>query len=172
MKKDVFVDGHERSDVVEDCKGFLNKMEELKPYLVEFNKDGAIKDKTYPTDCAVGGEDRRPVIIITYDECIFLANDGICKVLTRIGNTFLRPKGRGQGIMVSEFLLLFGRLNLFSLSEEKYQEVMEKNGLTFRQAVEFFEYGKNNEEYWDSLKFHKQVVTKALPIAKVLYPGY
>ena len=79
MKKDIFIDGHKRSDLVEDCKRFLNKMENLKPYLVEFNEDGTMKDKTYPLDCAIGGENRRPVIIITYDECTFLANDGICK---------------------------------------------------------------------------------------------
>lgn len=69
VKKDVFVDGHERPDVVEDRKKFLHKTEELKPYLVEFNEDGTMKEKIYPADCAVGGSDRRPVIVITHDEC-------------------------------------------------------------------------------------------------------
>ena len=50
------MDGHERADVVEDCKNFLKKMEELKPYIVEFYENGAMKPKTYPPDCAVGGE--------------------------------------------------------------------------------------------------------------------
>ena len=172
VKKNVFVDGHERLFVVEDRKTFLNKMEELKPYLVEFDENGKMKDKTYPPDCAVGDQDRRPVIVITNNECTFSANDGIRKTWTRIGDTFLRPKGRGQGIMVSEFLLPFGRLNLFSLSDEKQQEVMEKTGLTFKEAAELFEYGKNNEGYWDGPKLHKQVVNKALPIAEALYPGY
>ena len=95
MKKDVFVDGHKQSDVVEDRKRFLNKMEELKLYLVEFNEDGAMKDKTYLPDCAVGGEDRQLVIIITHNECTFLANDGIRKTWTRVGNTFLHLKGQG-----------------------------------------------------------------------------
>ena len=57
MKKDLFVDGHERSDVVEDYKRFLNKMEDLKPYMVELNEDDTIKDKTYPPDCVVRGKD-------------------------------------------------------------------------------------------------------------------
>ena len=95
VKKDVFVDGHEWSDVVEDRKRFLNKIKDLKPYLVEFNEDGTMKDKMYPPDCVVGGEDCRPVIIITQDECTFLANDGICKTWTRVGDTFLRPKDQG-----------------------------------------------------------------------------
>lgn len=54
MRKDVFVDGHEQPDVVEDRNRFLTKIEELKSYVVEVNEDGAIKAKDYPVDCAVG----------------------------------------------------------------------------------------------------------------------
>ena len=172
VKKDVFVDGHERPDVVEDRKKFLSTMKDLEPYLVEFEEDGSMKTKEYPDDCAVGGDKRRPVIVITHDECTFSANDGIRKAWTQIGDTFLRPKGRGQGIMASDFLLPFGRLNLSSLSEEKKKEVIDKTGLTVTEAVELFEYGKSNEGYWDGPKLHKQVVNKALPIAEALYLGY
>lgn len=38
--------------------------------------------------------------------------------------------------------------------------------------VELFKYGKNNKRYWDGPKLYKQVVNKALSIAKMLYPGY
>ena len=158
--------------MVDDRKRFLNKMEELKPYLVEFNEDGAMKDKMYPPDCAVRGENCRLVIIITHDECTFSANDGIRKAWTKVEDPFLGSKGWRQGIMVSKFLLPFGCLNLFSLFEKKQQEVIEKTGLTFKEAVELFEHGKNNERYGNGPKLHKQVVTKALPIAKALYPGY
>ena len=77
VRKDVFVDGHEQSDIVEDQINFLQKMEELKPYIVEFKENGAIKPKIYPADCAVGGNNRRPMIVITHDECIFSANNRI-----------------------------------------------------------------------------------------------
>lgn len=172
VRKDVFVDGHERSDVIKDRVNFLKKMEELKPYMVEFEESGAMKPKVYPIDCVVGGEDRRPVIVITHDECTFSANDGIRKAWTMKGDTYLRPKGRGQGIMTSDFLLPFGRLNLASLDEKKREEVVEKARLVDTDAVEIFEYGKNNDGYWDGAKLHKQVVNKALPIAEALYPGY
>ena len=89
VKKDVFIDGHERPDVIEDRKKFLEKMEELKQYLVEFNEDNTMKKKNYPANYAVGSSDRRPVIVITNDECTFSANDGICKAWTWIGDTFL-----------------------------------------------------------------------------------
>lgn len=77
IKKDVFVDGHEQSDVVEDRENFLKMMKDLEPYLVEFKEDGSMKAKSYPDDCAVGRDIRRPVIVITHDECTFSANDGI-----------------------------------------------------------------------------------------------
>lgn len=85
VKKDIFIDEYERSDVVEDCKRFLNKMRELKPYLVGFDKNDKIKDK-------VDGKDHWLVIIITHNECIFSITDNICKTWTRIRDVFLRPK--------------------------------------------------------------------------------
>ena len=170
--KDVFIDGHERSDVVEDRKNFLGRMEELKPYVVEFEENGAMKEKIYPPDCAVHGPNRRPIIVITHDECTFSANNGIRKAWTRKGDKFLRPKGRGQGIMASKFLLPFGRLNLFSVTPERREQIKEETRLVEREAVEIFEYGKNNDGYWDGAKLYKQVVDKALPIAQALYPGY
>ncbi len=93
VRKDVFVDGHERSDVVEGCKNFLTKIEELKPYVVEFEEDGTMKPKAYPFDCAVGGDECRPIIVITHDECTFSANNGIQRAWTQKRDMFLRPKG-------------------------------------------------------------------------------
>ena len=156
--------------MVEDRQKILRIMKDLEPYLVEFEEDGSMKTKNYPDDCAVGGNTRRPVIVITHDECTFSANDGIRRAWTRVRDIFLRPKGRDQGIMVSDFLLPFGRLNLSLLSEEKKKEVIDKTGLSVTEAVELFEYGKTNEGYWDGSKLHKQVVNKALPIAEALYP--
>lgn len=41
-----------------------------------------------------------------------------------------------------------------------------------KEAVEIFEYGKNNDDYWDGAKLYQQIVNKALPIAKALYLSY
>lgn len=172
VRKNVFIDGHERSDVIEDRNNFLKKMEELKPYMIEFEEDGAMKAKTYPSDCEVGGPGRRPIVVITHDECTFSANDGIRKAWIQKGDTFLLPKGQGQGIITSEFILPFGRLNLASLSPEKIEEIVQETGLIETKAVEVFEYGKNNDGYWDGAKLHQQVVKKALSIAEALYQGY
>ena len=155
VRKDVFVDGHEQPDVVEEQNLFSTQMEESKPYMVEFNEDGAMKAKEYPVDYVVGGDKRRPIIKITHDECTFSANDGAQKAWTREGDTFLRPKGRGQEIMTSDFLLSFGRINLASLFSQERKGVVEKCGLLETEAVEIFEYGKNNNGYWDGAKLHK-----------------
>ena len=82
MRKYVFVDGYERSDVVKDRINFLRRMEELKPYMVEFDENGAMKPKVYLSNYAVGGENRRPIIVITHDECTFSANDRVRKAWT------------------------------------------------------------------------------------------
>ena len=169
VKKGVFIDGHERADVVADRAKFLQRMKELDPYLVDFDSSGRILDKTYPNDCKVGGCQRRPIILITHDESIFSANDGKTMAWVKNSDTFLRPKGKGQGIMVSEFLLPWTRLNLKHLPEAELAEA-EARGIPL-EAVELFEYGKQ-AGYWDGPCLLKQVTEKALPIAQFLYPGF
>lgn len=94
MKKDVFIDRHKLSDIVEDYKTFLNKIKECKPYLVEFNKNDTIKNKIYLLDCPIRGKNCQLITIIIHDKCIFLVNDNIYKTWTKVGNTFLHLKGQ------------------------------------------------------------------------------
>lgn len=66
--------------MLEDYKKFLNKMEKLNLYLVNFNKNSIIKDKTYPSECIIRDKNCWLISIITYNKYMFLANNGICKV--------------------------------------------------------------------------------------------
>ena len=84
-------------------------------------------------------------------------------------DTFLQPKGKGQGIIVSDFLLPWGRLNINHLSAEKLAEGCQKG--VPQEAVELFEYGKQ-EGCWDGARLLDQLANKALPIPQFLYPGY
>lgn len=77
--KDIFVDGHEQSDVSEDCKNFLKKTKKLKPYKVNFDKDSIVKPKIYTFDCEVDGNDWQPIVVIPHEECRFPANDRVWK---------------------------------------------------------------------------------------------
>jgi hypothetical protein len=169
VRKNVFIDGHEREDVVKYRKSFLATIQGLLPYMVEFNEDGTMKSKEYPEDCRIGGQNRRPIIFITHDESIFSANDGRRQAWITENGCFLRPKGKGQGIMISDFLLPWARLNLLSLPKEK-QDELATSGIPLEAAV-FFEYGKE-AGYWDGQGLVDQIKKKALPIAEALYPGY
>ena len=156
--------------MVEYQETFLEEMKSLLPYFVEFEEDGKILPKEYPSDCAVGGPDRRPIIMITHDESTFSADDSRRKIWTLEGHNILRPKGKGRGIMVSDFLLPWSRLNLLSLPLEQQQE-LASSGIPF-EAATYFEYGKMEEGYWTGEHLLEQIKAKALPIAEALYPGY
>ena len=99
-------------------------MKSLLLYLMEFFEDGTMVPKEYSDDCAVRGPDRRPIIMITCDESTFSANDGHRKVWTLNGQGILRPKRKGKGIMVLDFLLSLSKLNLLSLSSQQQKDLV------------------------------------------------
>lgn len=47
MKKDIFIDEYERSNIIEDRQKFLKIVKDLKSYLFQFNKDRSIKARDY-----------------------------------------------------------------------------------------------------------------------------
>lgn len=76
----MFVDSHEQPDIMKDWYHSLTKIEELKPYIIEFNEDGEMKAKNYPVDYVVRGEKFHSIIVIIYNECTFFPNDRVWKV--------------------------------------------------------------------------------------------
>ena len=83
-------------------------MEELKPYIIEFDENDARKSKVYFSDCAIGEKNQWPIIVINDNKCLFFSNDGVCKVWNRKEDAFLQPKGQGQSIMTLDFNLFYG----------------------------------------------------------------
>lgn len=156
--------------MVEYRETFLKEMKLLLPYLVEFREDGIMIPKEYPDNCTVGGLNRRLVIMITHDESTFSANDSRRKIWTLEGHGIFRPKGRRRDIMASDILLLWSRLNLFSLPSQQ-QEDLASSGISF-EAATYFEYGKMEEGYWTGEHLLDQIRAKALPIREALYPRY
>lgn len=51
--RNVFVDRHKQSDVNEDQKNILYKIEKLKFYIIDFNKNDIMKLKVYLVDYVV-----------------------------------------------------------------------------------------------------------------------
>ena len=72
--------------------------------------------------------------------------------------------------MVSDFLLPWSRLNLFSLPLEQQKHLADSN--IPLEAVTYFGHGKTEEGYWTGEYLLDQITKKALPIAQALYPGY
>lgn len=75
----MFINGQGQSDFIEDCMIFLNKIKELKFYIMEFDEIYAIKPKIYPLDYAVSGNHWQSIIIITHNKYIFSINNRIQK---------------------------------------------------------------------------------------------
>ena len=71
---------------------------------------------------------------------------------------------------MSDFLLPWSRLNLFSLPSQQQKELAD-SGVPF-EAATYFEYGKMEEGYWTGEHLLDIIKTKALPIGEALYSGY
>jgi len=92
-------------------------------------------------------------ILVTHDESTFHANDDKKHGWGPEGEQPLKKKGRGRGLMVSDFLLdTVGRL---AVSEEEYTAMKEPSFP--REACETFDYG-NDKGYWTGAHVVEQVI--------------
>lgn len=78
----------------------------LEKRMVIFSEDGTW---TKPLRLEEG---EKPFIMIAHDESTFNTNNGERRIWKETGKSPLRPKGRGKGIMVSEFLTSFRSLRI------------------------------------------------------------
>ena len=113
-QKGVFFDGHKQEDVVEYCETFLEEMESLLPYFVEFWDDGTILSKEYPEDCAVGGLNWQSIIMIIHDESTFSANDSRWKIWTFEDRGIFDEKEEAR-VLWSQISYYRGHSSIYSL---------------------------------------------------------
>ncbi|RPB20084.1 hypothetical protein L211DRAFT_870918 [Terfezia boudieri ATCC MYA-4762] len=157
VQKGVYVDGHERDDVIAYRQNiFLPQMDEIysSGSLRQWDEDG----KVIPICLPLGEKEK---ILITHDESTFNANDGKWQMWIKDNAYPLRKKGRGKGIMVSEFMTPRGRL---AVPPHIYAEDLPRH-----QATEFLEYGQDN--WWTEEKMVEHVSNIAIPIFERAYPG-
>ncbi|KAF7297803.1 hypothetical protein MKEN_01404000 [Mycena kentingensis (nom. inval.)] len=140
-KNGLYIDGHEREDVVAYRNAFVKRwMDEYEPRMVTYDANGV---PLYPRGFALGGAQAgRPfrLYLVTHDESTFYANDRrkTMWVHDSFKNTPL-PKGEGVSIMVSDFLTPdWGRLK----HDGMYVLSMEARIL--------FRAGKNRDGYFAS----------------------
>ena len=105
----MYIDGHEREDVVEYRKAFVTRWKEYEKRFVIYDNDG--HEISRPEGFAVPGV-RFRLILVTHDESTFYENDRRkTKWVHESEKAVAEKKGEGQSVMASEFLTLeWGRL--------------------------------------------------------------
>ncbi|RPA71955.1 hypothetical protein BJ508DRAFT_245125 [Ascobolus immersus RN42] len=189
LMKSVYVNGHERSDVVKyRNEVFLPDWIKYRKRCIVFKEDGTW---TLPEGCDKIGENEyrmrddgtRPLVLVTHDESTVNANDSrrsgwFMKMEDGTFKLPIEPKGKGKGIMVSAFLTPGGILRVpNTISDEQLQVLADdgsswpltKEGKPLREAVHYLEYGNGN--WWTGDKMVDQTIQEVLPIFKLAFPG-
>ena len=122
-KKGTYVDGHERSDVVQYRAKFLRKMIAL-GFLNRDNAPTHEAKLALPEDLETPRADvLSKTIVLFHNESTFQANDYERTQWGTKDDHMLVPKSRGAGIMVSDFISEGGYLKL---SDEEFAAGRER----------------------------------------------
>jgi len=98
MKNGIYIDGHERDDVVAYQQAFVYRWADYKARFQIWDGNG-IPHSHHPTDS-------HPLILITHNESKFFQNDERQTCWNyQDSQPTPRPKGNGQSLMVSDFLM-------------------------------------------------------------------
>ena len=167
MSKGVFIDGHERPDVVESRKQFLRKMTEY-GFLRPDNAPTEEAARALPADVPhMSKEEGQKCIVWFHDESAYNTTEDTQMLWGEKGKLPIKPKGKGSSIMVSEFIE--EKDGYLALSDEQYELEVGSGGGVEKSACALLEIGENREGYWTGELFMEQVA-KAVPIAEVKYP--
>lgn len=159
FRSGVYMDGHERADVVEYRQTFLEKMESYERWMPSY--DGVDMNRVDP----LLESDARLHVLVTHDELIFYANDSQHHGWHPVGEQPLRKKGRGRSLHVSEFLTeTIGRLRLTEAQQHAFPGLVA-------EACVIIEPGTNHDGWWTAEQLIQQVVERAIPIFEATHPG-
>lgn len=159
-----YFDGHEREDVRKYRRLYLQKLK----YIEATHKPPpTCTDKIPSWNAGDEGKERR-VVFIYHDETTFSANDA-----TSLGwhdpegSRQLRPKSKGRGIMISDFVEEYG--GYLQLTDDELKRAREVDPAFQRQAREVFTFGEQYDGYWTNAHLMANV-RKAAAIAMFKYP--
>ena len=110
----MYIDGHERDDVVEYRKIYLRQ---LKVLSLTHAPPPLCTDEI-PAEPFIGPQ-RRNLVLIFHDESTYHSNEDQGWMWAEKGNQPIRPKGLGKGLMVSDFVDKFN--GLLSLTIEEFE---------------------------------------------------
>ncbi|KAF9498601.1 hypothetical protein BDN71DRAFT_1530368 [Pleurotus eryngii] len=155
VKKGVYMDGHERPDVVQYRNDvFLPQMAKYEARMVHY--EGPELRQVEPK--LADGEEE--IIPLFHDESCFHANDQTNRAWLQPGEQPLRKKERGRLIHVSDFINPeTGRL-----------VVIDKHGKITHDARKIIFPGSNGDAWWDTKQLLEQLKT-AITIFEKAHPG-
>ena len=163
-KKGAFVDGHERDDVVTYRRDFLQQLKQLKD---AHRPPPPCSDERAATPPATA-ETMKKLVLIYHDESIFNSSEGQSWMWAAEDMVVLRPKTKGSGIMVSDFIDQYS--GFLRLTEEEQALSRASDPHFPAEARALLEYGAEREGYWTGEKFMKNV-EDAARIAEFKYPS-
>lgn len=155
IKKGVYMDGHERPDVVKyRTDVFLPKMAEFQARMTTYDR------KTLEATEPKLPNGVKKVIAYFHDECCFHALDYMKSAWLAEGQTVLQKKSRGRLIHVSDFITeVTGRLVR-----------RDKDGNIIADARQIIYPGSKGDAWWDTEQLIVQI-RKAVKIHNDLHPG-
>ena len=109
----------------------------------------------------------KQLVTIFHDECSFQSNDDQTFMWALEDQTSIRPKNRGTGLMVSDFIDEY--CGCLRLTDDEYT-LFRRTHPNIKQAARvILRYGENRDGYWNSSKFISQF-SDAVKIASFKYP--
>ena len=152
-QKSVYMDGHEREDVVKSRAEYVSNLQSLeKDHLVPPLPNDALPDVEQPGFLGNPLAEKH-LVTIFHDETVFQSNEDQTLAWSQDDQFFIRKKGRGAGIVISDFI-------------EEHDGFLRIPG---KEARRQFEFGKNRDGFWTADHFLNQV-EKAVAIAEEKYP--
>ena len=110
---------------------------------------------------------RSKTVVFFHDESMFMSNEDQPKQWGMKGEKIMKPKSKGAGIMVSDFVDEHN--GFLALSDEEHDAAKASNPRIRKYAHEFLEYGESKEGYWTRDKFIAQMA-RAIEMAEIKYP--
>ncbi|KDN36668.1 hypothetical protein RSAG8_10666, partial [Rhizoctonia solani AG-8 WAC10335] len=163
-KKGVYMDGHERADVVAYRKDFLSQILAYEPQIQQYS------DKTCEPLPLVLPPGKKQIVLAFHDESCCHANDQTPHCWIRDGETLLRQKGRGRLIHVSDIIVEeTGRLVLSPEEIEAQLALPEHQRLKTYDARKIIYPGKSLDPYWDMPQLVEQI-KDAIKIFEIKFP--
>ena len=125
VRKGIFIDGHEREDVVLYRKEFLRRMVKI-GFLHFTNAPTQTFAMAIPDDIEPPTLERREkTVVFFHDESTFQSNEGQSLQWGLKGSKMMKPKSKGAGIMVSDFI--DEHSGFLSLTDEEYERAKIMN---------------------------------------------